>query len=244
MRTPKRFRSHFVNYGDKERTKKERETMKEMILTYENVTEQKTARVTKKKQPRIKRILNFIRKYKTYVLLCAVFTTAAIGGISYKIHMNTDIDDFGRTKLVNAYTVTPNDTLYDICNQNFINNPEYASVNSYVNDVMRINNMTSDTIVPGEVLLIPYFTDAPIIERPVSENNRVKTIGIYTICADDTLYAIANEMIQTNPEYDSIYSYIAEVKSINNMESDYLMTGDTLKLPYYKSPETTDTQDT
>ena len=49
----------------------------------------------------------------------------------------------------------------------------------------------------------------------------------------DSLWSIAEEHITV--DYESIYEYIDEVKSINHLKSDFLKTGTRLCIPYYSS---------
>ena len=62
----------------------------------------------------------------------------------------------------------------------------------------------------------------------------VKYFKCITVDEDDTLWSIAEENI--SEEYSSIYDYIAEVKSINNLNSDKIYYGASLVVPYYAAP--------
>lgn len=94
------------------------------------------------------------------------------------------------------YTVVAGDTLYAIANKYGIS----------VDELKAANNLTSNTIGIGTVLIIP--------EIIVEEENE----NLYTVVAGDTLYAIANKYGMT----------VSELKSLNNLTSDILSIGQVL----------------
>ncbi len=96
-----------------------------------------------------------------------------------------------------TYTVVSGDTLYSIARR----------YNTTVDELKRINNLTSDILSIGQVLKIPTN----------STNNTIT----YTVVSGDTLYSIARRYNTT----------VDELKRINNLTSDILSIGQVLKIP-------------
>ncbi len=98
-----------------------------------------------------------------------------------------------------TYTVKAGDTLYSIARNNNIS----------VDELKRINNLTSDILSVGQVLKL-------------KEDNTVPDVsGTYTVKSGDTLYSIAKK-------YDIS---VDELKSLNNLSSNTLSIGQVLKVP-------------
>ncbi len=95
------------------------------------------------------------------------------------------------------YTVERGDTLYAIARR----------FDTTVDEIKRINNLTSNTLTIGQVLRIPTEED--------------ESYTTYTVKRGDTLYAIASR-------YDTT---VDEIKRINNLTSNTLTIGQILKIP-------------
>ena len=96
-----------------------------------------------------------------------------------------------------TYTVVSGDTLYSIARR----------YNTTVNELKRINNLTSDILSIGQVLRIP--------------TNSINNTVTYTVQSGDTLYSIARRYNTT----------VDEIKRINNLTSDILSIGQVLRIP-------------
>ena len=97
------------------------------------------------------------------------------------------------------YTVKPGDTLYSIANR----------YNISVNDIVKANDLKSNILSIGQVLLIPSI--------PVNEEDYV----VYEIQNGDTLYSIARRY---NTKVDAIKAY-------NNLLNNFLRPGDVIQIP-------------
>jgi len=102
-----------------------------------------------------------------------------------------------------TYTVKSGDSLYKIASR----------YNTSVDNLMKINNLSSNLLSIGQKLLVPKTTSTP---------NNVPSVGIsYTVKSGDSLYKIAN---QYNTSVDAI-------KDFNNLTSNTLKIGQILKIP-------------
>ena len=101
-----------------------------------------------------------------------------------------------------TYTVQSGDTLYGISRQH----------NTSAQRIRELNNLTSDNLVPGQVLI-------------VSDNDATNPSEcvIYTVEAGDSLYEIAKK-------YDTTADLI---KEYNGLESNDLSIGQELRVPCY-----------
>ncbi len=106
-------------------------------------------------------------------------------------------DDIPETNDETTYTVQSGDTLYAIARK----------FNTTVDELKRLNNLTSNTLQIGQVLKIPQ-----------ADNPNYFT---YTVVSGDTLYGIARK-------YDTTVDVI---KQLNNLSSNTLSIGQTLKIP-------------
>lgn len=102
----------------------------------------------------------------------------------------------------NYYTVKKGDSLYSIAKK----------YNTTVTELKSLNNLTTDNLSIGEILKIPT---QQTIEEPTT--NEV----IYTVKSGDNLYSIARKYNTT----------VDEIKRLNNLTSNNLSIGQTLKIP-------------
>ena len=96
----------------------------------------------------------------------------------------------------NNYVVKKGDSLYSIALSN----------NTTVDEIKRINNLTSNILSVGQILSLPNITG---------------DYSNYTVKKGDSLYSIAREFNTT----------VSEIKNINNLTSNLLSIGQTLKIP-------------
>ena len=102
-----------------------------------------------------------------------------------------------------SYTVQSGDSLYKIA-QRF---------NTTVAELKRVNNLTSDNLSVGQVLIIPSTSDG--------EDSESEGTTTYTVQSGDSLYKIAGRFNTT----------VAELKRLNNLTSDTLSVGQVLIVP-------------
>ena len=106
-----------------------------------------------------------------------------------------------------SYVVKRGDSLYSIARQYGVN----------VNDLMKINNLTSDLLSIGQIINIPSSTT---IVTP-SEDDIINEENTYVVKNGDTLWSISR-----------IFNVsIDDIKNKNNLTSDILTVGSVLTIP-------------
>ena len=99
----------------------------------------------------------------------------------------------------NTYTVMPGDTLYSIA----------LKYNTSVNELINKNNLSSTTLLVGQVLEIPGDTES---------TGEVVNQTIYVVQPGDTLWSISRRFGTT----------VNNIRMMNNLNSDILSIGQTL----------------
>ena len=107
----------------------------------------------------------------------------------------------------NIYIVKSGDSLYSIARK----------YNTTVDEIKRLNNLSSNVLNIGQVLKIPS-----------SESNNTGTSNTYVVKSGDSLYSIARKYNTT----------VDELKRLNNLSSNVLNIGQVLKIPSSESSNT------
>lgn len=110
-----------------------------------------------------------------------------------------------------TYTVKKGDSLYSIA----------TKYNTTVDELKRINNLTSNTLSIGQVLKLPSDKASDIEE----EENTIS----YTVQKGDSLYSIARKYSTT----------VDQIKNLNNLTNNILSIGQVLLIPTDTALETT-----
>lgn len=103
------------------------------------------------------------------------------------------------------YTVIKGDSLYNIAKR----------FNTTVDALKDANNLTSNNLAIGQILIIP--------------SKEVENNGDYIVQAGDTLYKIASKFNTT----------VDEIKELNNLSSNVLSIGQSLKIPTIEETDNT-----
>ena len=109
------------------------------------------------------------------------------------------------------YTVRPGDNLYTIA----------KSFGVSVDDIKNINNLTSNSLTVGEVLMIGEYIPNPLLGLSCYKDSNTIT---YIVKKGDNLYDIAKE-------YNTS---VSAIKEINNLTSNDLSVGQILKIEEVK----------
>lgn len=96
-------------------------------------------------------------KLNTAVLAVSVFMVIVLSVLF--LSFSTEANDFEHRssyKYYKSIEISKGDTLWSIANENF--DPEhYSSAYEYINEVKKMNSLTSDTIVAGSHIIVPYY---------------------------------------------------------------------------------------
>ena len=112
-----------------------------------------------------------------------------------------------------TYTVKAGDSLYRIA----------VNHNMSLQELKNLNNLSSNLIMPGQVLKVSGKTVSNKPSTNTAQNsNQTQTSGngTYTVKAGDSLWAIANSHKMT----------LNDLKQVNNLSSDLIYVGQTLKV--------------
>lgn len=136
---------------------------------------------------------NFLKNNYEKLAEAVVKSIANYAGVSYS-----------PANMEGYYIVKKGDSLWSIASKN----------NTTVDNIKKLNNLSSNNLSVGQVLKLSYDT----------ENEDIKKSNIYTVKKGDSLWLIANKYGTT----------VDELKSANNLKSNTLSIGQTLIIPEKK----------
>ena len=112
----------------------------------------------------------------------------------------------------NIYIVKSGDSLYSIARK----------YNTTVDEIKRLNNLSSNALSIGQVLKIPSGSESS------NTGSNTGTTNTYVVKSGDSLYSIARKYNTT----------VDEIKKLNNLSSNLLNIGQVLKIPSGSSTNT------
>ena len=112
----------------------------------------------------------------------------------------------------NIYVVKSGDSLYSIARK----------YNTTVDEIKRLNNLSSNALSIGQVLKIPSSSESS------NTGSNTGTTNTYVVKSGDSLYSIARKYNTT----------VDEIKKLNNLSSNLLNIGQVLKIPSGSSTNT------
>lgn len=136
---------------------------------------------------------NFLKKNYEKLAEAVVKSIANYSGVSYS-----------PANMEGYYIVKKGDSLWSIASKN----------NTTVDNIKKLNNLSSNNLSVGQVLKLSYDT----------KNKDIKESNIYTVKKGDSLWLIANKYGTT----------VDELKNANDLKSNTLSIGQTLIIPEKK----------
>lgn len=136
---------------------------------------------------------NFLKNNYKKLAEAVVKSIANYAGVSYS-----------PANMEGYYIVKKGDSLWSIASKN----------NTTVDNIKKLNNLSSNNLSVGQVLKLSYDT----------ENENIKESNIYTVKKGDSLWLIANKYGTT----------VDELKNANDLKSNTLSIGQTLIIPEKK----------
>ena len=116
------------------------------------------------------------------------------------------------TGATNTYVVKSGDSLYSIARK----------YNTTVDEIKRLNNLSSNVLSIGQVLKIPSSSESS------NTSSNTGATNTYVVKSGDSLYSIARKYNTT----------VGEIKKLNNLSSNLLNIGQVLKIPSGSSTNT------
>jgi hypothetical protein len=89
--------------------------------------------------------------------LSAAIITVSILFISFSAQAN-DMEHQPSYKYFKSIQIEKGDTLWSIAQDN-IDYDHYGSISEYVNEVRKMNSLTSDSITAGSYIIVPYYSN-------------------------------------------------------------------------------------
>ena len=105
----------------------------------------------------IRTIFSRVNKMVVFGILLVCLLVAFIAGSAIVKAGNSPDVNYGNKRFTN-FSVKSGDTLWDIAEDN-MDYAHYDSVYEYVQELKRMNNLTSDEIYAGQNLLMTYYED-------------------------------------------------------------------------------------
>lgn len=97
-----------------------------------------------------------VRKNITLLMLSTIILSSLIVLITSISIQASDMEHQVSYKYFKSIYISQGDTLWSIAEENM--DDHYSSTSEYINEVKRMNSLSSDHIVCGSYLVVPYFS--------------------------------------------------------------------------------------
>lgn len=124
---------------------------------------EKTNYATRALNNRLRRQKQVRRNIIMLIASSLIVIAASILFMSFSTLAN-DFEHQPSYKYYKSIEVSKGDTLWSIANAN-IDSEHYENIYEYINEVKEMNSLTSDNIVSGSYIIIPYYSSAFIFSE-------------------------------------------------------------------------------
>ncbi len=101
-------------------------------------------------------LLTFFEKNRIMIFIGLLIVSSMILSLSIISTKVTAERSITREKLVASVKIEKGDSLWSIADQYF--SEEYDDMNTYIDEIMYSNSLTSDVIHEGSYIIVPYYT--------------------------------------------------------------------------------------
>ncbi len=102
------------------------------------------------------KLVSFIESNRIVCFISLIILTSMILSLSIISTKVTAERAVTREKLVTSVKIEKGDSLWSIASQYITE--EYGDMNSYIDEIMNSNGLTSDIIHEGSYIIVPYYT--------------------------------------------------------------------------------------
>lgn len=99
------------------------------------------------------------KKFAMVVLLAAVIFIIQVGRMPF---IKANANEMPRYKYYTCIKVSRGETLWDIADEYITE--EYKDKRDYIDEVIKINQLTSDWLPYGDIIVVPYYSSELIVE--------------------------------------------------------------------------------
>lgn len=106
---------------------------------------------------RLHRQIEIRRKVSFFFLSIFIIILFTFGLTNITTHANEEISNI-TYKYFKYYEIQKGDTLWELAKENIDYN-YYKDIPSYIDEIVEINNISDDSIIAGQVIVVPYSSN-------------------------------------------------------------------------------------
>lgn len=103
---------------------------------------------------------NSIRINRKIIITVCIIVFTAITFLGFISRVNANDSRSLKHKYFTNITVESGDSIWSIAKE-YMDYDFYDDINDYMNEICKMNNLSSDRLLPGDNLIITYYAEAP-----------------------------------------------------------------------------------